>query len=131
MVSAMYLPKLYAITAAAGIAGVIGGGLAASSVYGAFCPSNLECFGLGFLSSGIGFIVVESCAMSLAAHIANRLRGNLLLTWLPTVLLAVPITLVLPAFIFVFALPLFLVQTWICVKVQLATQGERRARSQA
>lgn len=69
--------------------------------------------------------------MSLAVHIANKGRGNLRLTWLPTVLLAMPMPLLLPAFTFVLVLPLFLVQTWVCVKVQLATGGGRGARGRA
>ena len=67
---------------------------------------------------GLGAILVESCVMSLSAHIGNQGRGNLLLTFLPTVLLAVPITIVLlPGFTDVLSVPLFLFQTWVCVKV--------------
>ena len=83
---------------------------------------------------GLGAIVVESCAMALAAHKANRSRGNLPLTFLLTLLLAVPIPFaLLPGFTAPLALPLLLLQAWVCVKVQLATGARkgagRRARS--
>lgn len=85
--------------------------------------------GTAFLGVGLGAILVEARIMSLAAHIGNQGRGNLLLSFQPTVFLAVPIPiLLLPAFTAVLALPLFLFQTWVCVKVQLATTGRKRGR---
>ena len=70
--------------------------------------------------------------MALAVHLANQRRSYLLLTFLPTVLLAVPIPiLLLPGFTAILAIPLFLLQAWVCVKVQLATANKRRARRRA
>ncbi len=88
--------------------------------------------GAAFLGVGLGAIVVESCAMSLAAHTANRRRGNLPLTFLATLVLAVPIPFaLLPGFTAPLGLLLFLLQAWVCVKVQLATGRDRKARTRA
>ena len=79
----------------AGIIGAIAGVFAGGFIAAARCQVGPECLGAAFLGVGLGAILVESCVMVLAAHIANQSRGNLLLTFLPTILLAVPIPLVL------------------------------------
>ena len=128
----MRFSELYAIAITAGIIGAVAGAFAGGLIAAARCQGGLECLGSAFLGVGLGAILVESCAMSLAAHIANRGRGNLLLTFLPTVLLAVPIPLLLlPGFTAVLALPLILFQTWVCVKVQLATANHHKRRRRA
>ena len=129
----MYFSKLYAAAAIAGIIGAvswaIAGGFTYDAVATASCQEEMGCW--SWLFFGLGFILIESCFMSLAAYAANRGRGNLLLTWLPTVFLASPIPLLLPAFAFVLALPLFLFQTWVCVKVQIATTNRTKTMSRA
>jgi len=120
---------LYAAAAIAGIVGVMAGGYTYGFISTAICPGTTRC--LSWVFFGFGFILVESSFMSLAAYAANRGRGNLLLAWLPTVFLALPILLLLPTFAFVFALPLFLYQTWVCVRVQLATANRTKTMSRA
>ena len=127
-------PKLYIAAIFFGIIGAIGGAFAGGSIAVARCDGGLACLGAAFLGVGLGAIVTESCAMALAVHKANQSQGNLLLTFLPTLLLAVPIPFaLLPGFTAPLAVPLFLFQAWVCVKVQLATRGKRgavrRARS--
>ena len=117
----------------------LGSPVADSDLGGAFiaaarCEGGLECLGAAFLGVGLGAIVVESCAMALTAHKANHSRGNLLLTFLPTLMLAVPIPFAsLPGFTASLVLLLFLFQAWVCVKVQLDTSrgkgAGRRTRS--
>ena len=130
----MRFSKPYIFAIFFGLIGAVGGAFAGGFIAAARCEGGLECLGAAFLGVGLGAIVVESCAMALATHKANHSRGNLLLTFLSTLLLAVPIPFaLLPGFTAPLALPLFLFQAWVCVKVQLATAGRkgagRRARS--
>ena len=128
----MHLSKLYAATVIAGIIGAVAGAFAGGFIAAARCQGGLECLGAAILGVGLGAILVESCAMSLAAHISNHRRGNLPLTFLATASLAVPIPFVLlPGVTAVLAIPLFLFQTWVCVKVQIATGGRRKSRRRA
>ena len=79
------------------------------------------------LRRGAGGIVAESIAIALAAHLVNPRRGNLPPTFLPTLLPAVPIPFaLLPGFTAPLAVPLFVLQAWVCVKVQLG--GRRVSR---
>tara|TARA_B100000809_G_scaffold40083_1_gene35052 strand:- start:3174 stop:3536 length:363 start_codon:yes stop_codon:yes gene_type:complete len=104
--------------------GAVGGAYAGGFIAAARCDGGLECLGAAFLGVGLGAIVAESIAMPLAAHLVNHRRGNLPLTFLPTLLLAVPIPFALLAgFTAPLAIPLFFLQAWVCVKVQL---GRRR-----
>ncbi len=122
----MNFSKLYVIAAIAGIIGALVGAIAGGIIAASRCDGGLECLGVAFLGVGLGAILLESFAMSLSAHIGNQGRGNLLLTFLPVVLLAVPIPIVvLPGITAVLAIPLFLFQTWVCVKVQLATGNQK------
>ena len=130
----MRFSKLYIVAIISGLIGALGGAFAGGFIAAATCDGGLECLGVAFLGVGLGAIGVESCVMTLAVHKANQSRGNLLLTFLPTLLLAVPIPFaLLPGFTAPLAVPLFLFQAWVCVKVQLATRGKRgavrRARS--
>ncbi len=130
----MKFSKLYIIAVFFGLIGAVGGAFAGGFIAAARCEGGLECLGAAFLGVGLGAILVESCAMALAAHKANHSRGSLPLTFLATLLLAVPIPFaLLPGFTAPLALPLFLFQAWVCVKVQLATGRRkgagRRARS--
>lgn len=128
----MQFSRLYTTALIAGVIGAIAGAFAGGFIAAARCHGGLECLGPAFLGVGLGAITVESCAMSLVVYITNQGRGNLLLTFLPTLLLAVPIPiLLLPGFTAILALPVFLFQTWVCVKVQLATTGSRSARRRA
>lgn len=123
----MQFSKLYIIAVVAGIGGAIGGAFAGGFIAASRCHGGLECLGAAILGVGLGAILVESFAMSLAAHIANQSRGNLALTFFATLLLAVPIPFVLlPGFTAVLALPVFLFQTWVCVKVQLTTVDSKK-----
>ena len=120
----MSFAKLYAAALAAGFTGGVVG-IFASEAISAVSRQGW----MGWLVPALlGFILLESCAMSLAVHFANHGRGNLPLTFLSTVGLGVPIPLLLPGFITVLALPLFLFQAWVCVKVQLASGRRRRVR---
>ena len=124
----MRFSKLYIIAVFFGLIGAVAGAFAGGFIAAARCEGGLECLGAAFLGVGLGTIVAESCAMALAAHKANHNRGNLLLTFLSTLLLAVPIPFaLLPGFTAPLALPLFLLQAWVCVKIQLATGTRRRA----
>ena len=130
----MKFSKLYIFAVIFGLIGTVGGAFAGGFIAAARCEGGLECLGAAFLGVGLGAIVLESSAMALAAHKANHSRGNLPLTFLPTLLLAVPIPFaLLPGFTAPLALPLFLFQAWVCMKVQLATGARkgagRRARS--
>ncbi len=77
-----------------GLLGAVAGGF----IGAARCEGGLECLGAAILGVGLGVILVESVAMSMAAHKANRKRGNLPKTFITTILLALPIpfTLLLP-----------------------------------
>ena len=80
-----------------------------------------------FLGVGLDGIVAESIAMALAAHLVSHRWGNLPPTFLPTLLPAVPIPFaLLPGFTAPLAIPLFVLQAWVCVKVQLG--GRRVSR---
>ncbi len=132
----MSFPKLYIIAVLFAVLGAVAGAFAGGFIAAARCDGGLECLGVAFLGVGLGAIIVESVGMSLAVHKANQNRGNLPLTFLPTMLLAVPIPFaLLPGFTAPLALPLFLLQAWVCVKVQLATGSGgrvgRRARSRS
>ena len=118
----MKFPKLYIVAVFFGLIGAAAGAFAGGFIGAARCEGGLECLGAAILGVGLGAVMVESCAIALAVHKANRSRGNLPLTFLATLLLAVPIPIaLLPGFTAPLALPLFLFQTWVCVKVQLAT----------
>ena len=128
----MHFFKLYVITILFGILGAIGGAFAGGFIAAARCQGGLGCLGAAFLGVGLGAILVESCAMALAAHLANQNQGNLPLTFLPTILLAVPIPFaLLLGFTAPLAVPFFLLQAWVCVKAQLATGGRRRVGRRA
>ena len=77
-----------------GLLGAVAGGFIAA----ARCEVGLECLCAAILGVGLGAILVESVATSMAAHKANRKRGNLPKTFITTILLALPIpfTLLLP-----------------------------------
>jgi hypothetical protein len=109
------------------VAGAFAGAFAGGFIAAARCEWGLECLGAAILGVGLGAILAESLAMSLAAHRANRKRGSLPITFITTIALAVPIpfTLLL-APTMVLAAPLFLLQVWACVKVQLATGKRKR-----
>ena len=75
-----------------------------------------------------GLAVSTISTMPLVAHKANHSGGNLPLTFLPNIVLAVPIPFaLLPGFTAPLAFPLFLFQAWVYVKVQLATGGRKGA----
>ena len=76
----------------------------------------------------MGAIVVGSAAMAFAVHKMNQSRGNLLLTFLPALALAVPIPFaILLGYTAPLAILLFLLQAWVCVKVQLATKTGKKS----
>ncbi|MCH7735923.1 MAG: hypothetical protein IH872_00825 [Chloroflexi bacterium] len=130
----MKFSNLYIAAIIFGLIGALGGAFAGGFIAAATCDGGLECLGTAFLGVGLEAIVAESCVMTLAVHNVNNGRGNLLLTCLPTLALAVPILYALMlGFTAPLAVPLFLFQAWVCVKVQLATHGKRgavrRARS--
>ena len=128
----MKFSKLYILAVFSGLTGAAAGALAGGFIAAARCEGGLECLGAAFLGVGLGAVLVESSAMALAAHLANRRRGNLLPTFLTTLALAVTIVLaLLPGFTAPLALPLFLFQAWVCVKVQLATGGRKRVGRRA
>ena len=122
----MRFSKLYTAAVIFGLIWALGGAFAGGSIAAATCDGGLECLGVAFLGVGLGAIMVESCAMTLAAHKANHSRGHLPPPFLPTLALAVPIPLaLLPGFTAPLAIPLCLFQAWACVKIQLAT-GSRK-----
>ena len=83
-----------------------------------------------FLGVGLDWIVAESIAMALAAHLVSHRWGNLPPTVLPTLLPAVPIPFaLLPGFTAPLAIPLFVLQAWGCVKVQLGGRWVSRRTS--
>ncbi len=128
----MKFSKLYIIALVFGLIGAAAGAFAGGFIAAARCEGGLECLGAAFFGVGLGAVLVESSAMALAAHLANRRRGNLLPTFLTTLALAVTIVLaLLPGFTAPLALPLFLFQAWVCVKVQLATGRGRKAGTRA
>ena len=128
----MKFSKLYVIALIYGLLGAIAGAFLGGFIAAARCEGGLECLGAAFLGVGLEAIVVGSCAMSLATHMANPNRGNLLPTFLATLALAVPIVLaIMFGFTLPLALPLFLLQAWVCVKVQLATGSGRKAGTRA
>ncbi len=128
----MKFSKLYIIALVFGLIGAVAGALAGGFIAAARCEGGLECLGAAFLGVGLGAIVAETCAMSLAVDMANRGRGNLPLTFLATLALAVLIVLaLLLGFTAPLALPLFLFQAGVCVKVQLATGRGRKAGTRA
>ena len=80
-----------------------------------------------FLGVGLDEIVAESIAMAVADQMGRQRRGNLPPTFLPTLLPAVPIPFaLLPGFTAPLAIPLFVLQAWVCVKVELG--GRRVSR---
>jgi len=123
----MKFSKLYIDAMVFGLIGAVGGAFAGGFTAAATCEGGLECLGTAFLGVGLGVILMKSGAMSLAVHKANQRRGNLLLTFLPTVVLAVPTPIVLlPGLTAPLAAPLFLLQAWVRVKVQVATCARKR-----
>lgn len=128
----MGFSRLYATVFIAGVIGGIAGAVGGGFIAAARCDGGLECLGAAILGVGLGAVLAESGLMSLVAHAVNQRRGNLLLTFVPTLLLAVPIPLVLlPGFTSILAVPLFLFQTWVCVKVQLGSAGRRKVGRRA
>ena len=81
-----------------GLLGAVAGAVAGGFIAAARCEVGLECLGAAILGVDLGAILVESVATSMAAHKANRKRGNLPKTFITTILLALPIpfTLLLP-----------------------------------
>ena len=81
-----------------GLLGAVAGAFAGGFIAAARCEVGLECLCAAILGVGLGAILVESVATSMAAHKANRKRGNLPKTFITTILLALPIpfTLLLP-----------------------------------
>ena len=126
----MRFSKLYIAAIIFGLIGAACGAFAGGTIAAARCEGGLECLGAAFRGVGLGAIVVESCAMTLAVHKVNQSRGNLQLTLLPTMALAIPIPFaMLPGFTAPLAALLYLLQAWVCVKVQLATSsGKKSAR---
>ncbi|MDA0263602.1 MAG: hypothetical protein O3A93_05685 [Chloroflexi bacterium] len=125
----MQFSTLYVTAFIAGSIGAVVGAFAGGFIAGAQCDGGLECLEAAFLGIGIGGIVGESLVMAVAVHVANQRQGNLLLSFIPTALLAFPMVGVLIMGVTaVLALPLFLFQAWVCVKVQLAT-GNRKTRA--
>lgn len=107
-----------------GLIGAVGGAFAGGFISAARCDGGLERLGVTFVGVGLGAIVAKSIALALAAHLVNHRQGNLPPTFLPTLLLAVPIPFaLLPGSAAPLAIPLFFLQAWVCVKVQL---GGRR-----
>ena len=92
-----------------GLLGAVAGAVAGGFIAAARCEGGLECLGAAILGVGLGAILVESVAMSMAAHKANRKRGNLSKTFITTISLVLPIpfTLLLPPTV-VLTVPLFL-----------------------
>jgi len=122
----MKFSNLYIAAIIFGLIGALGGAFAGGIISAAACDGGLECLGTAFLGVGPEAIVAESCLMTLAVHNVNNGRGNLPLTFLPTLALAVPITYaMMRGFTAPLAVLFFLLQAWVCVKVQLAT-GSRR-----
>ena len=111
-----------------GLLGAVAGAVAGGFIAAARCEGGLECLGAAILGVGLGAILVESVAMSMAAHKANRKRGNLPKTFITTILLTLPIPFrLLLAPTVVLTVPLFLLQDRACVKVQLATEKRKSA----
>ena len=74
-----------------GLIGAVGGAFAGGFISAARCDGGLERLGVTFVGVGLGAIVAKSIALALAAHLVNHRQGNLPPTFLPTLLLAVPI----------------------------------------
>ena len=128
----MRFSKLYIAAIIFGIIGALGGAFAGGFIAAATCDGGLECLGTAFLGVGLGAIVAETFLMTLAVHNVNNGRGNLILTFLSTLALAVPILYaLLLGFTAPLAVPLFLLQAWVCVKVQLTTGRRTRASHRA
>ena len=74
------------------------GAVAGWFIAAARCEGGLKCLGADILGVGLGEIMVEWVAMSMAAYKANRKQGNLPKTFIATILLVLPIpfTLLLP-----------------------------------
>tara|TARA_B110000263_G_scaffold110246_1_gene96360 strand:- start:196 stop:474 length:279 start_codon:yes stop_codon:yes gene_type:complete len=79
-----------------GLLGAVAGAFAGGFIAAARCEVGLECLGAAILGVGLGAILVESVATSMAAHKANRKRGNLPKTFITTILLALAIPSKLP-----------------------------------
>jgi len=124
--------KLYIVAIIFGIIGALGGAFAGGIIAAAACDGGLECLGTAFLGVGLEAIMAETCLMTLAVHNVNNGRGNLFLTFLPTLALAVLIIYaVMMGFTAPLAVLLFLIQAWVCVKVQLTTGRRTRASHRA
>ncbi len=110
-----------------GLLGTVIGAFTGGFVAASQCDGGLECLGVAVVGVGLGAIFMESAAMSLSVYKANQRRGNLYGTFVITFFLGVPIpfTLALGSAA-ILATPLFLIQVWACVKVQLAS-GPRKA----
>ena len=88
--------------------------------------------GTGVWGVGLEAILGETFVMTLAVHNVNNGRGNLPLTFLPTLVLAVAIIYALMmGFTAPLAVLFFLLQAWVCVKVQLTTGRRTRASHRA
>jgi len=128
----MKFSNLYIAAIVFGIIGTLGGAFAGGIIAAAACDVSLECLGTAFLGVGLEAILAESCLMALAVHNFNNGRGNLLLTFLPTLVLAVAIIYALMmGFTAPLAVLFFLLQAWVCVKVQLTTGRRTRASHRA
>lgn len=128
----MKFSKLYIAAIIFGTIGALGGAFAGGIIAAAACDGGLECLGTAFVGVGLEAILAESCLMTLAVHNVNNGRGNLLLTFLPTLALAVPIPYaVMMGFTAPLAVLFFLLQAWVCVKVQLTTGRRTRASHRA
>ena len=113
-----------------GLIGAVGGAFASEFIYAARGDGGLERLGVTFVGVGLGAIVAESIAMALAAHLVNHRQGNLPPTFLPTLLLAVPIPFaLLPGSAAPLAIPLFFLQAWVCVKEELGRRKVGRRTS--
>ena len=128
----MKFSNLYIVAIVFGLIGTLGGAFAGGIIAAATCDVSLECLGTAFLGVGLEAILAESCLMALAVHNVNNGRGNLILTFLPTLVLAVPIIYALMmGFTAPLAVLFFLLQAWVCVKVQLTTGRRTRASHRA
>ncbi len=110
-----------------GLLGTVIGAFTGGFVAASQCDGGVECLGVAVVGAVLGAIFMESAVMSLSVHKANQRRGNLYATFIITFFFAVPIpfTMALGAAA-IHAVPLFLLQVWVCVKVQLAS-GPRKA----
>ena len=119
--------NLYIVAIIFGLLGTVVGAFTGGFVAASRCDGGLECLGAAILGVGLGAIFMESAAMSWAVHKANRRHGNLPRTFVATLVLAIPIPFALVlGFTAVLAIPLFQLQVWACVKVEVASGLRKR-----